>query len=138
LLSKIKYHIPLGFLLIAIFIESSFPSDFYPKIDFELSDKIVHLLIYFLLYCCFYYSFINQDKFDNIKKFALLYSLLFTAFYGASDEIHQYFVPNRSCDFYDWLADFSGAMVALIFISILIKFYEPFKRLNLRKNDSPE
>ena len=30
--------------------------------------------------------------------------------YGLSDEIHQYFVPNRSCDPIDWITDAAGAL----------------------------
>jgi len=36
-------------------------------------------------------------------------SLLSAAFYGMTDEIHQYFVPGRSADPWDWLADTVGA-----------------------------
>jgi VanZ family protein len=61
---------------------------------------------------------------------------LFTSLYGASDELHQYFVPNRSCDFYDWLADSIGAVMALITIYLLTKFYKPFNRFILRTNDT--
>ena len=136
MINKYKYHIPLILLLCAIFIESSFPSNYYPKIDFELSDKIVHFIIYFTLFCCFYYSFVNQHISRRLKVYALLFSVLFTSLYGASDEIHQYFVPNRSCDFYDWLADFIGAVMALIIVYLLTKFYKPFNRLILRTNDT--
>lgn len=33
--------------------------------------------------------------------------------YGASDEIHQYFVPGRSADIADWYADLTGAAVGI-------------------------
>ena len=32
--------------------------------------------------------------------------------YAASDEMHQLFVPNRSADVADWVADTSGALIA--------------------------
>lgn len=38
--------------------------------------------------------------------------VLFASFYAATDEIHQYFVPMRSCDFWDWCADTTGALLA--------------------------
>ena len=34
--------------------------------------------------------------------------------YGVTDELHQYFVPGRSCDVRDWMADTSGAAIAVI------------------------
>lgn len=30
------------------------------------------------------------------------------------DEVHQYFVPNRQMDFFDWIADLSGALVGIL------------------------
>jgi len=38
-----------------------------------------------------------------------LFALLVASAYGASDELHQYFVPNRECDVFDWMADTVGA-----------------------------
>jgi len=46
---------------------------------------------------------------------AALASLLAVAAYGASDEWHQSFVPGRSSEFADWIADTTGAMVAIAF-----------------------
>lgn len=46
---------------------------------------------------------------------ALRFMVLFTivALFGASDELHQYFVPGRSCDFFDWIADAAGGALGL-------------------------
>ncbi|HTP26132.1 MAG TPA: VanZ family protein [Anaeromyxobacteraceae bacterium] len=40
---------------------------------------------------------------------ALLAAVALASLYGASDEVHQLFVPERSCDVRDWLADTVGA-----------------------------
>jgi len=42
-----------------------------------------------------------------------LWILLLVALFGASDEWHQRFVPERDCDFFDWMADVSGGALAL-------------------------
>lgn len=42
-------------------------------------------------------------------KKALVCAILCASFYGVSDEIHQYFVPSRSCDPVDWMIDTIGA-----------------------------
>jgi VanZ family protein len=42
--------------------------------------------------------------------------LLFSVAYGASDEIHQYFVPARTFDVWDWAADCSGALLTSLII----------------------
>jgi VanZ family protein len=51
---------------------------------------------------------------------ALLLAGLIGSAYGAVDEVHQYFVPDRYSTFWDWLADtlgaFFGAAAMLLFI----------------------
>jgi VanZ family protein len=70
----------------------------------------------------------NFDKVAHFGAYALLGALLaFGAFrtgaplavaiaigvlYGASDEIHQMFVPGRSPDVLDWAADAAGVITA--------------------------
>ena len=105
------YHISLVLYLIAIFVLSSIPGDTFPNVDFEYSDKIVHLIVYAILFCLFFYSLKNQSKYVRLRELALEYAFLFTALYGITDEMHQYFVPNRSCEFYDWAADVTGALL---------------------------
>src|SRR5262249_36774903 len=36
------------------------------------------------------------------------------ALYGASDELHQLFVPGRSCDVRDWIADAAGGTLGAV------------------------
>ena len=48
-------------------------------------------------------------------------SLLFCFLYACSDEIHQIFVPGRSCEWKDVLLDSAGAVIGLA-ISFLIVF----------------
>ncbi|MGB7217205.1 MAG: VanZ family protein [Vicinamibacterales bacterium] len=49
-------------------------------------------------------------------------ALLLTSAYGASDEWHQAFVPLRSVDVRDWLADTIGAALgAAIYVTGLTK-----------------
>lgn len=56
----------------------------------------------------------------SFKK-ALWWSLMMTVLYAASDELHQYFVPNRQCRWQDVAQDSLGvlltsAMLYVIFI----------------------
>ena len=42
---------------------------------------------------------------------ALLLTALVSSVYGVIDEVHQYFVPGRNCNVWDWLADTLGAVL---------------------------
>lgn len=109
------YHIALVLFCIAIFVLSSIHGEEFPKVGFEFSDKIVHFVIYAILYILFFYSLKNQTKSIKLQKYALEFALLFTMIYGATDEIHQYFVPNRSCELFDWFADSAGGLIMYYF-----------------------
>ena len=41
-------------------------------------------------------------------------ALAITIGYGATDEVHQMFVPGRTADLYDLMADAAGALVGTI------------------------
>lgn len=47
--------------------------------------------------------------------------LIFCFLYAFSDEIHQSFVPGRSCEFRDMMIDTSGALTGML-VSLLILF----------------
>jgi VanZ family protein len=41
--------------------------------------------------------------------------------YGLTDEVHQAFVPNRSADPRDWLADTAGALAGAIVVVAFLR-----------------
>ena len=47
--------------------------------------------------------------------------MIIVTFYGMLDEFHQSFIPGRSMEFFDWLADFLGAAAGITFVYGLIK-----------------
>ena len=51
---------------------------------------------------------------------AAIAAFLISAVYGATDEWHQYFVPDRYCDVNDWLADCAGAFLMIL---LLVPWY---------------
>ena len=122
--SGLKYHIVFIVLCAAIFVESSLPSNSYPDLEFEFADKFVHIGIFFVLSISAYLSFIYQRKFEMLNKYSMFFVILFATVYGASDELHQYFVPGRSCDVFDWIADVIGATVAVLVIIFLKKLFK--------------
>ena len=67
------------------------------------------------------------------NKWPATFTVIIASIYGMFDEIHQMFVPGRSAEFLDWLADFGGSLVAVLITSYLIK---KFKQIDFEKNKS--
>jgi len=76
-------------------------------------DKVLHAGAYGLLGILFYRAY--RSRWPSASGWTMANaSLLSAAFYGLTDEIHQYFVPGRSADPWDWLADTVGAMLGVV------------------------
>lgn len=63
-------------------------------------------------------------------KFSYLISSVICLAYAVSDEIHQYFVPGRSCELRDVFIDFSGSVLGIILIAIILIFFRNIKAKN--------
>ena len=50
----------------------------------------------------------------NINKKYMLYSLIICFLYSISDEVHQIFVPGRSCEVLDVMIDTIGSLIGII------------------------
>ena len=96
--------------MLVIFIQSSIGHLPLPKIEFDLADKILHFLVFGILAIFTVRGFKNSG-FSFIKENYFLFSILICVLYGASDEIHQYFVPGRDASWADWMADTLGIVV---------------------------
>jgi len=57
-------------------------------------------------------------RMSRLARLALPTAALFAAFYGASDELHQRFVPGRWPTLEDWLADMLGVAIAVVLLLI--------------------
>jgi VanZ family protein len=108
----IYYWLPLIAYCLFIFFLSSFSSPFkLPRI--ALADKIAHVCAYGLLGFLFYRAYRSHWPTASVWTMSGA-SLLSTGVYGATDEIHQYFVPGRFADPWDLLADVIGALLGVI------------------------
>lgn len=87
-------------------------------------DKILHFITYFILAFLTFRAFNASRKFEE-KKYLL--TIIFVILYGALDEIHQAFVPKRSPEFADLLADSIGVLIFLFLNSIKNKYYKNTK-----------
>lgn len=48
-------------------------------------------------------------------------AVVIASLYGVSDEIHQIFVPMRSCDPLDWLVDTIAALLAVVLFALIYR-----------------
>lgn len=123
--SRIVFTIPVFILSAAIFIASQQTNIDYPKIGIEWEDKVLHASAYFIYGISLLFAFISNKP--NSKKKTIITMIITLGFlFAMSDEIHQYFVPGRSADILDWLADCIGISLSLLFfekIKLFIKKY---------------
>lgn len=79
---------------------------------FPFNDKVVHFLLYAVLALLIHRAFLRGAGWE--KGAACWAAFLLAAGYGITDEFHQWFVPNRSVEWTDWIADALGAAMAFL------------------------
>jgi len=85
--------------------------------DDLLKHAIVYAIFGFLIARALFY----QKRFWRLKEYCLIFALLFGTLYGISDEFHQYFVPGRTADILDVLADCFGIMIGIVLFYFKVK-----------------
>ena len=95
-----------------IFYQSAHPA---PSVDVDIPhlDKIVHGVIFGILALLLYRALVTVPSVTNNITLKFWVAFIGAALYGVSDEIHQIFVPSRTADPWDALADAVGAIVFL-------------------------
>jgi VanZ family protein len=79
----------------------------------EVSDKTGHFVAYAGLALLCVRALGGGLPCRVVLRVAAL-ALVIAAGYGIFDEVHQWFVPGRSADVYDWFADFTGACIGIV------------------------
>jgi VanZ family protein len=105
----VYFVLPLIVFAAAIFYMSSLGNVETP-LTFHLSDKFLHMLAY-SLFGWLLIRALHFGRREPISKKLLFIAVLIGAFYGLTDEFHQYFVPGRHSEFLDWLADAIGVFL---------------------------
>ncbi len=108
-----------------IFWMSSGPVTVPETIQFDGVDKVAHFCLYGGLGGLVYFGLWQSGRLWS-RRALFCIPVLFVAFYGASDEFHQYFVPTRSTEFLDWVADGSGGLVAATLSPVFFRFLGKF------------
>ena len=112
-----KFYLPPFLWAGLIFLNSSRPHLSIPKFGFfQNIDKIAHFGVYFILGYLIIRA-ISSGDWQKVNWKKSLVVILMGALYGLSDEIHQTFVPGRTADIADWIADFLGVVSGHFFYS---------------------
>jgi VanZ family protein len=72
-------------------------------------DKVQHFIAYFALAASIIPWFSPRRRIFR-GLWMCLPAALIASGYGIVDELHQYFVPGRDCNVWDWIADTLGAI----------------------------
>lgn len=87
---------------------------------FPGQDKVVHAVLYAGLAAVVSF-WLRRPEGTASGRMLFWFPILFACLYGISDEIHQFFVPTRSADVWDWVADTVGAAAYQVVFSMIRK-----------------
>lgn len=114
----LQFQLPVLAWGLFIFIASSVPSNNISPLGGS-TDKLVHAGVFAVLCWLTHVALFFQSSSLLIRKYSLLIAVIFTAFFGFTDEYHQMFTPGRYADPYDLLADAFGG---LTYAAVMIRF----------------
>jgi hypothetical protein len=126
---RARYIFPLLAYAALIFYGSSQSRWFFEPPDFFSSDKIYHFLEYGIFGVLLARTFQGYD-FPLSFRGKMIWVLVISFLYGASDEFHQWFIPGRFATFGDLLADsLGGGVSGFIFLKLKRKGFHTDLRL---------
>ena len=107
-----KYHLPAMVYALAILVLPSLTSFRTPVIRLLATDKIAHFLEYAI------FAFLTYRSMTHLKEPAstrviFLMCFFYLVVFGLVDEVLQAFIPSRTADVWDYVADLSGGLVVL-------------------------
>jgi len=117
--------LPIVAYMGAIFYVSSLPNPL-PGLTQAAGDKTLHAIAYALLALLCGRAIADEGA---GRRVTLLLAFVIASTYGATDEWHQWFVPGRGADVYDWGADSIGAAVGAIIHAATVPVW-PVNRLS--------
>ncbi len=105
-----------------LFWLSSGPVSAPVEIRFDGMDKVAHVCAFGLL-AGLVFNGLRRSGRSWTPRALFWIPVCFVALYGASDEFHQFFVPSRNCDVFDWMADVTGALLSVTLFSLTLRYF---------------
>jgi VanZ family protein len=98
-----------------IIFATSMPSDLVPR-QVSTFDKAAHFSMY-----CVLAALLTQHLSEVTRPWrAAIIAIAIATVYGAVDEWHQQFIPGRSIEFADWVADSLGAVTGAFMMALFL------------------
>lgn len=89
---------------VIILVLTSIPGARIPHVPLAQVDKLVHVMMYGFLG---WLSVRAAGVPAGVRRAAAVIAAI--SLFGAADEFHQQFIPGRSMELFDWVADTVGA-----------------------------
>jgi VanZ family protein len=111
---------PAAFWCAVIFALSAIPGADLPELPQNGTDKVIHAAVYAVLGAlCWRGARRSRPQHSSGRVVAV--ATLIAILYGITDELHQVFVPRRTPDWRDGIADtvggIMGALICAAFVS---------------------
>lgn len=103
-------HLPWIAWMAAITVQSSFRGVPLPDLGIHFTDKIAHFIVFGILGLLITRGMRHVRK-RIIHNHPALTAVILGCIFALTDEIHQAFVPARSAEVLDWVADFVGILI---------------------------
>ncbi len=113
------FQLPAIFWAAAIFIQSSMSYIDTPDLGFDMQDKLFHAIEYAILGFLLRRALVFQGNIFVHRNAGWL-TILLGSSHAILDEIHQFYVPGRSSDIGDVIADSAG-IILVVFIYVIGK-----------------
>ena len=83
------------------------------KKQYEMVELVVRKSAHFVLFLMMgIFAYLSAESLELKKK--VIMALVFCLAYAVFDEIHQFFIPGRSCEIRDVIIDFCGSLIGVL------------------------
>jgi VanZ family protein len=130
MIRRILLTLPSILIIGGIYYVSDQPNVELPDIDLWQLDKFLHIIAYFVLGCTLALTVEGNFR-KSSSKAKIWIILIIGALFAIADEFHQSYVPGRSSDIYDIIADLIGIGLSLLLFN---KIADILKKLKIKKS----